>query len=46
MQQGDHKDFFKVMKAVSKNLDSARAEHRFMASAEGMNAAWRNAIRY
>ena len=44
MQQGGHKDFFKVMKAVSRNLDSARAEHRMISNAEQRNSAWINAI--
>jgi hypothetical protein len=44
MQQGDHKDFFKVMKAVSRNLDSARSEHRLLSNAEPKNSAWINAI--
>lgn len=44
MQQGDHKDFFRVMKAVSRNLDSARAEHRFSTKSERHNSAWINAI--
>ena len=44
MQQGDHKDFFKVMKAVSRNLDSARTEYRLIPSAERTNTAWIDAI--
>jgi hypothetical protein len=44
MQQGNHKDFFKVMKAVSKNLDSARTEHRFSTKPEHFDSAWINAI--
>jgi hypothetical protein len=44
MQQGDHKDFFRVVKAVSRNLDSARAEHRLMSGAEQKISARMSAI--
>jgi len=44
MQQGDHKDFFRVMKAVSKNLDSARTEHRLISGVERTNTAWSDAL--
>jgi hypothetical protein len=44
MQQGNHKDFFKVMKTVSRNLDSARVNKTVNANPEPSRTAWINAI--
>jgi len=44
MRQGNHKDFFKVVKAVSKSLDDARAENRLISNTEQRSSVWINAI--
>ena len=44
MQHGDHRDFFKVMKAVTRNLDNARAEQRLSTNREPGHSVWTNAI--
>ena len=44
IQEDGHKDFFKVIKAVTRNLDSARAEQRIYANPEPRHSVWTGAI--